>query len=95
MRWSEVDLKISMRAASHGILRIGVLTPKVVPTKNEVDTMQGAKRSTRRSHAVELKKAVLNECRAGVSVAGVGRDDLAAVGLSGLVRHGRSRRNPL
>ena len=32
--------------------------------------MQVAKRSARRSHAVELKKAVLDECRAGVSVAG-------------------------
>ena len=57
--------------------------------------MQEAKRSMRRSHAVELKKAVLGECRAGVSVAGVGRDDRAAVGISGLVRHGGSRRNPL
>ena len=33
--------------------------------------MQEAKGSARRNHEVELKKAVLAECRAGVSVAGV------------------------
>jgi len=33
--------------------------------------MQETKRSARRNHALELKKAVLDECRAGVSVAGV------------------------
>ena len=33
--------------------------------------MQETKRSARRNHAHELKKAVLDECHAGVSVAGV------------------------
>ena len=33
--------------------------------------MQEAKRSTRRNHALELKKAVLDECHAGASVASV------------------------
>ena len=35
------------------------------------DTMQETKRSARRNHALELKKAVLDECRAGASVASV------------------------
>jgi len=33
--------------------------------------MQEAKRSARRNHALELKKAVLDECQAGASVASV------------------------
>jgi len=33
--------------------------------------MQEAKRSVRRNHALELKKAVLDECRTGASVASV------------------------
>ena len=33
--------------------------------------MQETKRSVRRNHALELKKSVLDECRAGVSVASV------------------------
>ena len=33
--------------------------------------MQETKRSARRNHALELKKSVLDECRAGASVAGV------------------------
>ena len=33
--------------------------------------MQEAKRSARRNHALELKKAVLDECHAGASVASV------------------------
>lgn len=33
--------------------------------------MQEAKRSARRNHALELKTAVLDECRAGASVASV------------------------
>ena len=33
--------------------------------------MQEPKRSARRNHAHELKKAVLDECRAGASVASV------------------------
>ena len=33
--------------------------------------MQETKRSARRNHTLELKKAVLDECRAGASVASV------------------------
>ena len=33
--------------------------------------MQETKRSVRRNHALELKKSVLGECRAGASVASV------------------------
>jgi len=52
-------------------LRVGVLAPTMVSTNEEVDTMQETKRNARRNHTRELKKAVLDECHAGASVASV------------------------
>ena len=55
---------------------------------NEVDTMEDKNRSVRRLHAPELKKAVLDECRAGGSVASVAM----AYGLNANLVHKWRRR---